>query len=113
MTLPRLGKNSAIGRCQGRNRVALPVARPHRLHPDPPSDPAHPAFQPAPKLHQLAIVADELRQNLRADHSHMAASVAAKPDVVPFDHGVTKGSRRPVAEFGRELSECDVPFWAS
>ena len=43
----------------------------------------------------------------------MAVGVAAEPDVVAFDHGVAKGFRRPVAKFGRELDECDVPFWAS
>jgi hypothetical protein len=41
----------------------------------------------------------------------MAAGVAADPDAVAFDHGVPKGLRRPVTEFGRELSERDVPFW--
>jgi hypothetical protein len=43
----------------------------------------------------------------------MAAGVAAEPDVVAFDHGVPKSLRRPVTESGRELSECNVPFWAS
>ena len=73
----RQGKNSilsAIGRCQGRSRVASSVAWPRST--------ARPAFEPVPKLHQLAIVPNELRQNLWADHSHMAAGVAAEPDVV-------------------------------
>jgi len=43
----------------------------------------------------------------------MAAGVAAEPDMVAFDHGIAKGLRRPVAEFGRELGEGYAPFWAS
>src|SRR6516225_3901734 len=91
----------------------LPIAWPRGLDPDPPSGSAHPAFEPAPKLHQLAVVPGELCQHFWADHSHMAAGVAAEPDVVAFDHGVPKRHRRPVTEFGRKLSERDVPFWAS
>jgi hypothetical protein len=63
----------------------LPIAWPRGLDPDPPSGSAHPAFEPAPKLHQLAVVPDELRQHLGADHGHMAACVAAEPDEVAFD----------------------------
>ena len=93
--------------------ASLPIARPHRLYPDSPSGTAHPAFEPPPKFHELAVIADDLRQHFRADHSHMAAAMAPKPDVVAFDHGIAKGLRRPVTEFGREPGECDVPFWAS
>jgi len=66
-----------------------------------------------PKLHQLAVVPDELRQNLGADHGHMAAGVAAEPDEDAFDHSVPKGLRRPVTEFGREQGDRDASFWAS
>jgi len=43
----------------------------------------------------------------------MAAGVATEPDVVSPDHGVAKGLRRTVTEFGREPGERDVSFWAS
>jgi len=33
--------------------------------------------------------------------------------VVAFDHGVPKSLRRPVTGSGRELSKCNVTFWAS
>jgi hypothetical protein len=75
----------------------LPVTRPHCLNPDLPPRTAHPAFEPASKLHQLAVVADELRQHFRADHGHMAAAMAPEPDVVTPYHGVPKGLRRPIA----------------
>src|SRR6516225_1768230 len=88
----------------------LPIAWPRGLDPDPPSGSAHPAFEPAPKLHQLAVVPGELRQCFWADDSHVAAGVAAKPDVVAFDHGVAKGFWRPVTEFGREPGERDACF---
>ena len=98
---------------QSRAYQPLPVARPHRLPPEPSSCTTHAAFEAPPKLHQLAVVPDELRQCFWADDSHVAAGVAAKPDVVAFDHGVPKGHRRPVTEFGWKLGECDAPFWAS
>ena len=70
------------------------------------------SFRPC-ELHRLAVVPDELRQNLGADYGHMAAGVAAEPDVITPDHGIAKGLRRPVAKLRRELGEGDVPFSAS
>jgi len=95
------------------NLGLLPVAWPRGLDPDPPSGSTHPAFEPARKLYHLAVVPDELRQDRGADHGHMAAGMAADPDVVAFDHSVPKSLRRPVTEFRRELSERNVSFWAS
>jgi hypothetical protein len=91
----------------------LPGAWPRGLDPDPPSGSAHPTPQAPPEIDKPAVVPSKLRQHFRTDHGHMAAGVAAEPDVVAFDHGVPKGLRRPVTESGRELSERDVPFWAS
>jgi hypothetical protein len=91
----------------------LPVAWPGGLDPNPSSGSTYPAFEAPPKLRQLAVVADELRQHFGADHSRMTTAVAAEPDVVSPHHGVAKGFRGPVAKFGRELDECDVPSWAS
>jgi hypothetical protein len=71
------------------------------------------AFEPAPKLHQFAVVLNERRENLWADHGHMPAGVAAEPDVITSDHGVAKGLRRPVTKFGRQPGEGDVPLRVS
>ena len=77
----------------------LPLAWPHRFHPDPLPRTAHPTFEPARKLQQLAVVADELRENLWADHSHMAAAMAPKPDVIAFDRGVARRLAQPIADW--------------
>jgi hypothetical protein len=91
----------------------LPVARPRGLDPDPPSGSATPTLQTPPEIDKPAVVPSKLCQHFRTDHGHMAAGVAAEPDEDAFDHSVPKGLRRPVTEFGRELSECNVTFWAS
>ena len=66
---------------------------------------ALPAFQPPAQGRECAMVARQLRQDLRQDHSSMAAGNAAQPNHLLPDHGIAQAGRGSVADLRRKGTE--------